>query len=263
MSSASTTINWGDGSSSSGATLTTDSHGNVQVWAGHAYAALQNYHITVNASAGMSAATFHKTAQVHLNAQRGLTISEPAGAQFIATVAEVDRPRMLPILTSPASSLPLAGGTQFAQFTVPGDGATATVTVDWGDGTVSPGIFSSASRGSYVVQASHTYSSAGSYRVISYVVITDASNTVLHVDMIDSTAHVAVSPSSPHVQFSLPQHTQVDSSAILPAGAHYPTPGTSTTSGSTGATTTAGNVGTSSGGILSVSGGTLGEGIYT
>ena len=245
-------VDWGDGTMSPAILHRVGSK--IQVWGGHAYDTLKTYRISIltETSDTLKLAARAK-AKVELNAKRGKTLTVAAGEEFSGAVCAVDRTAGLPRLNTAASSITLPAGSKFAQYTVGDAGGVATFHVDWGDGSVSEATLISQDSGKYKVLGEHAYSAAGSYRVVTYAVINASDNTLLHVDVINSTAHVQAAGERLR-SFALPGHAQVSWSDVLPAGTMLDTSsssGTNMTGGAEGAIVSSGI----NAGILTIGGG--------
>ncbi|HEX3873541.1 MAG TPA: hypothetical protein VHW26_05310 [Solirubrobacteraceae bacterium] len=190
------TVDWGDGSGPSPASVVADPAGGFDANAGHTYADAGTYTTTV-------------------------TITDPGGSQSTAvgqtTVA--DRP-----LHSAGIATNAVAGQAFtanmAVFTDDDAGRPAShyaATVDWGDGSTTPAPSITAdTAGGYEVSATHTYAAAGSFPTT--VTITDPGGSQTTAS---STATVAPAPAPPPAD--TPPPTTPDSPAT-PAPAATPTP---------------------------------------
>jgi hypothetical protein len=159
-------IDWGDGSPADNLTGAVSSVGAVAGF--HAYAQAGRYtaHVTITDDGGATAI-----------AQAGVTVSDVAPA--LSPVSGL-------IATEGASSL-----LNVATFVDPGGSVMAsnfTASIDWGDGTTSPGTVSASASpgGAFTVRALHTYGEEGTWP--AKVTITDAGGAVSSV-----TTPVAVS----------------------------------------------------------------------
>jgi uncharacterized repeat protein (TIGR01451 family) len=153
----SATIDWGDGAATSAGTIS-GSAGSFSVAGTHTYTEEGSYSVTVT-----------------------ITDVDDAGntdtANSTATVA--DAALHAGALTVP-SSISLGTPTN-ASFSFSDDNTGApvsdfTATIDWGDGSNSPGVLS-GSGGSYVASGSHTYAAAGAYTITVTVVDEGGSTT--------------------------------------------------------------------------------------
>lgn len=141
----SATINWGDGSSSSG-TISQTAPGQYSVSGQHTYAEDGSYPVSVqiNDSDGTSTSASSKAsiADASISAN-GLGSSSS------------------PVTTTQKFAGPVA---QLSDQNPDGTAADSMATIDWGDGTSSTGTVTGAG-GSYTVNGSHTYSQDGPYTV--------------------------------------------------------------------------------------------------
>jgi probable HAF family extracellular repeat protein len=142
-------IDWGDGTSSAG-TLVEGGIGAGTVAGAHAYAAAGTYAVTVTV-----------TDQRLLSGTRSSTEGAPAYVNvYVENVAPVVTSVVVP-------ALPVAIGVSAAvsaSFTDANTSDTHTSIIDWGDGTSSAAVVSSAG-GDGTVDAAHSYSAAGVYTV--------------------------------------------------------------------------------------------------
>lgn len=154
----SSTINWGDGTESSGLiTVSTTGGFNISSSAPKVYATLGSYVITV-------------------------TVRNNNGPQGVKngkiTVSDA------PITATPAQPA-IVGKTVFtgvvANFTDANPNSKAgefTATIDWGDATASsPGTLMQNPQGGYAIQGSHTYATSGPY-AISVTIVSSGGSTV-------------------------------------------------------------------------------------
>ena len=152
----SATIDWGDGTTSSG-TISGGS-GSFTVDGSHTYADEGSYTITVTIS----------------------VVSDPSNSATVTDSASIADAALT------AGALTLTGGTEGAGTTNASFGftdgnATATpadfnATIDWGDGTTSPGTVSGGG-GSFTVSGDHQYAEEGPYKVTVSVVDDGGSTT--------------------------------------------------------------------------------------
>jgi hypothetical protein len=173
------TIYWGDGSSSGGA-ITPNNTGGFDISGSHTYAAEGSYNYAV-----------------------GVEDEGGAGNGFNGIVIVTDAP-----LTGSGQSFSVTpngaiGNAAIANFTDPGSSSTESpasysATIDWGDGSTSSGIVSSASgaqpaggggsgSGTFSVNASHTYSTYGVWTV--HTTVTDPGGS-----SIELTSQIQVPP---------------------------------------------------------------------
>jgi hypothetical protein len=148
----SATIDWGDGVTDTGTTITWNSSTqSFVVTGGHAYAEEGTYIVTVTVSHGLAATgSSAGTATVNVSDVQltNLTLSSLSGATEGANLA----------------------GTTIATFVDPAGVEAAsdyTATISWGDGTTSLGMIALPSAGNVVsvTAPSHTYSEEGTYAV--------------------------------------------------------------------------------------------------
>jgi uncharacterized protein (TIGR03118 family) len=151
------TINWGDGGATSTGAILTAPGGVFIVSGTHLYAnpaAGETVKITVTDIDGSQTtvlATVH-VASTHFTAA-GATITATEGAPFAGAVATCNDTSANP--------------------------ADYAATIQWGDGTSSPGTIAAAPTGGFFVEGSHTFASAGNESMT--VVVTNASADVLTV----------------------------------------------------------------------------------
>jgi uncharacterized repeat protein (TIGR01451 family) len=170
------TIQWGDGSTSSG-TLTPHSSGGFDVSGSHTYAQVGNKQISVSVhdAGGATASVISnvKVADAALTASSAGTIRPVEGAGFSVLVATF------------SDANPESSATDF------------TASIDWGDGTSSSGTVSSGPNSGFDVMGSHTYTQEGARQVVvavldrggssasatSAVIVTDAALTATGVTL--------------------------------------------------------------------------------
>jgi hypothetical protein len=148
------TINWGDGTQSSGTVV--GSNGTFQVQGTHTYA-----QDSLDQSGGVYTVT--------------VTVSDSSGDTLTSSSAvTVLRPPMVIEsggVETPANSLVLSN-VQVAAFTVPDttDGASEfSATIEWGDNSSSSGSIVEVSPGLFEVFGSHTYAMEDDYTITVYV----------------------------------------------------------------------------------------------
>ncbi len=144
----SATINWGDGTTSPGTVSASSTPGSFLVAGSHTYATAGSYTVSVQATDPHGTkATGSNTATVtapNIGPQNLVVqaITATAGQAFsnqsVGTFTDSD---------------PNAKPSDFA------------ATIGWGDGSTSNGIIASLGSGNYIILASHTYTSGGSYPV--------------------------------------------------------------------------------------------------
>jgi len=151
------TINWGDGSTSTG-TVSANESGGFAVSGSHTYAEEGTFAVTVTiADAGGSNATSAGSASVAdaaLSAS-GLAIAGIEGKSFSGNVAT------------------------FADGDPNGAVSDYTATINWGDGSTSAGTVTAAGSGGFTVAGSHTYAEEGGYTV--GIVVMDAGGSTASI----------------------------------------------------------------------------------
>jgi len=140
------TIGWGDGTTSAG-TVAAANGGGFTVGAAHMYAEEGAYTV-------------------------GVTVMDDGGSTTAAsgTATVADAPLTATAAVPAVTSSSFSGAT--ASFTDANPAGTAgdfTATIDWGDGTSSPGDVSASGAG-FVVRGSHTYAQTGSFTVATSIV---------------------------------------------------------------------------------------------
>jgi RHS repeat-associated protein len=138
------TINWGDGTSSAGQIA--PQAGGYTVTGSHTYSGDGSYTATVQVQdIGGSVALTAKDvtiAEANLTVQASAIIAlggVPTGSVVVGTLTDAN---------------PLALASDF------------TATVEWGDGTASPGTVQANDDGTFAVRGSHTYAATGSYALL-------------------------------------------------------------------------------------------------
>lgn len=139
----SATINWGDGTSSTGQIGAPNSDGFRQVSGVHIYASGGNYQITVTVTDEADGYAVSSTADASVTytvTAQGTNFSATVGQNFSGNVAE---------------------------FTDGDPQANLSAVINWGDGTSSTSgqISGPSASGVYEVSGSHTYASSGDYQV--------------------------------------------------------------------------------------------------
>jgi hypothetical protein len=154
------TIDWGDGTTDTG--TISGSNGSFTVTtAGHNYADEGNDTITT---------TVTRTAD---NQQVAMTGQATVGEADSFTVTGDN------IGGNPGQELSSVQVATFTDSTYPGNlPSDFTALVDWGDGTTSAGTISETAQGSYTVDGSHSYTTAGDY-TLAVTVLDDAPGTAV------------------------------------------------------------------------------------
>jgi len=157
------TINWGDGTSSSGR-LVPQSSGWFDVYGDHLYAKLGTYNVQiaihdVGGSTGSASSTL--TVQDAIWVASPSLLFETQGQTFTATVA------------------------MFSYGNPTAASGIFTAAINWGDGTTSAGTIQPDGHGSFTVVGNHTYAQVGTYTV--HVGLKDIYGSSLAVD---TTAYV-------------------------------------------------------------------------
>ena len=147
LSDYSATVNWGDGTFSTGVISLNPATGVFSVSGGHTYASAGSYTVSVGVN--------HDAAPAAL-ATSSVAVADPAllvtgGFSFAAIEGSVAGSQVLGTFTDPAGAEPLSH---------------YTATIDWGDGSTSVGMISlNASTGVFTVLGGHLYAQAGSFPV--------------------------------------------------------------------------------------------------
>jgi hypothetical protein len=161
------TVDWGDGTAASTATVTANGAGGFSVSGAHTYAEEGAYTTTVTiADDGGSTAQASVGATVTdaaLTANGGLTLSGTEGAALTGTVATF------------TDANPIATASDF------------TATINWGDGSTSSATVSANIAGGFSVSGTHAYAEEGAYATA--VSISDVGGSTVQAD---STATVTV-----------------------------------------------------------------------
>jgi PKD repeat protein len=151
----STTIDWGDGTSSAG-TVTQTGTGRFSVSGGHTYADEGSYQVSVHVvDDGGSQATVGVSVRI---ADAGLTAT---GTTIVGLVNEP----LSPTVATFTDANPLATTADFST----GGGST---TIDWGDGTSSTGTVTQTGTGQFSVSGGHTYAGLG-HHVVTVTIVDD------------------------------------------------------------------------------------------
>ena len=183
-------VSWGDGTQSAG-TVQAAPAGGFQVVAGHTYARVRSFPVSV---------TIH-----HLD-----RTGAPTGASATAASQAQVRDAVLTGAANPITAVigvPFAG--PVASFGDPNPFAAAgdfSATIAWGDGVTSVGTVV-ASPGGFLITGSHTFGSSGQIPVVVHVADSQGSTTTIQ-------ALAAVSPAPP------PPRTTVTLSPASPTGNH-------------------------------------------
>ena len=147
VSSFTATIDWGDGSAATPATITSPSSGTYNVIGSHTYADEGTFSVVVVITDSTDATN--------------------ATANSTASIAEGDFGVLLPITFS--VMLGAAYNGPVGSFTDPGNPLQVvsdfTATIDWGDGATTAGTLSGSTGGPFTISGSHTYSAAGVFPV--------------------------------------------------------------------------------------------------
>lgn len=194
--------------SSSGMLYAVDANTGQSVW-------------STNVGAGILAPDEHNAVlTTGLGAGEGLLVV-PAGTQVSAFYAP-------PNLKVSGSSVSATEGRPFsgavATFTdTSGNGASASASIAWGDGTTSAGTVSSNGAGGFVVTGSHAYSDEGSFSTT--VTVTDPSNVSASATAAATVADAALTSSGGPARsvaagsaFTAQLATFADGNANCPAG---------------------------------------------
>ena len=166
-------INWGDGTSTTNGSLTSNGSGGFNITGTHTYP-----------TAGVRQATivaFDKT-----------TPSPPV-VTATATASVVD-PSFSPTGTTfnATETQAFSGAVgSFTDPTGPGVANDYVANIDWGDGSTSAGTVSLASGTTFGVAGSHTYTSVGSFSVTAAISELNSATTSALIGNVDSTATVA------------------------------------------------------------------------
>jgi hypothetical protein len=151
----SASVNWGDGTSSSRATLKKSSDGQISIYGTHKYAKTGTYHIDITVLRGpiidpphpvpqfiIFLGNIKTTAKIKADDDGGVSLTETATQKFTAKVGSFDFSTL---------DIVLAG-----------------TTIDWGDGHTSAGTLGHTGTlldGEYNVIGTHTYAKTGTYKV--------------------------------------------------------------------------------------------------
>src|SRR5207249_4711376 len=140
-------IDWGDGTSTAGTVSGAAGSFTVTGWRTYADEMTGTYSVMVT--------------EVDANFTSG-----PVGNSV--TVAEGDFGSLLPATITPTEGTPFTGAV--ASFTDEGNPSQVagdfTSTIDWGDGTTTPGTVSGSTGGPFTISGTHTYTDEGTFSVI-------------------------------------------------------------------------------------------------
>ena len=141
------TITWGDGASTTGL-VTGPTGGHFTVFGSHQYAEEGSYPVKVS-------------------------VLDDGGASTSATgnTTVADAPLAASCATPTVSTASFSGST--ATFTDANPGGTVadfTATIDWGDGSTSPGVVTGPVGGPFTVSGTHTYATLGSHTITTSIV---------------------------------------------------------------------------------------------
>ncbi len=158
------TINWGDGTTTNG--TITGSEGSFTVSGDHTYSAPGSYAVTVMTSA----------------------VANPTNTTTTIDQATI-RGKISAIGATPITgAAPTTISGEVAEFTVADPTATAasyTATIDWGDGTTTAGTVT-GSAGRFAVSGDHTYASPGTYTIrVTISDVHDPSNSTVATNTAD------------------------------------------------------------------------------
>ncbi len=172
----SASVDWGDGSPASVGTITADGGGSFHVTAGHAYASPGTYLFTV-------------------------TITEPGdqtAASGSAGVADA------PLTATGGAPLHIVLGTPVqgtvATFTDADPGGTPagySATIDWGDGSSSPGTVVADPDGGFAVSGAHAYGATGTFTLAIAITDNNGGSTAYATDSVDVAAPPPPPPPPP------------------------------------------------------------------
>jgi hypothetical protein len=235
------TINWGDGTSSTG-TVAADGVGGFSVTGTHTYAedGSNPVIVTINDAGGQSASTTGTA-----------TVADAALVAAPATVSFTEFANPVPAVV--------------ATFTDANPNATAsdfTATVDWGDGTSSDAAVAANGAGGFNVVGQNQYTEEGQYTV--GVTITDADGSTAHVSSTATVADAALAAAP--VSLSATEGAAINATVAtftevvpfqLPTTVHKvapPTVYTATIDWGDGTTATAGTVTPNRNGVFHVNG---------
>jgi hypothetical protein len=165
------TINWGDGTTSTG-TIVADANGGFDVTGSHTYRSRFD---------GGNGPESSSSAEPYLISVTIQNTSNHGVAQAISLASVTASP---PALVATGANISPTAGTSFsgtmATFTDSDSTGTASfqALIAWGDGRISTGTVTANANGSYSVSGTHTYSSAGTYRILVRIVDADGNSTI-------------------------------------------------------------------------------------
>jgi uncharacterized repeat protein (TIGR01451 family) len=136
-------INWGDGTTTPASTITGPAAGVFTVTGGHTYAEDGLYTLTVTVTDSVDATTVPRSIQINVG-ESVLTMSA-LGPFSVAEGTAFNG--ALATFSDPGSTDPVA---------------SFTATIDWGDGTTTPGTIT-GSNGAYSISGAHTYADERSF----------------------------------------------------------------------------------------------------
>jgi hypothetical protein len=174
------TINWGDGTTSTG-TIVANSSGGFNVVGTHTYGDGDDSHSGYEPSGRFFLGGDHSGPFPFLVSVT-ITDSTTAAATTVLSLANVTTAP--PSLVASSVNLNASAGTAFtgtvATFTDT-DGAPASsyrATIAWGDGTVTDGTITANGAGGFLVGGTHTYQEDSIYRVLVHIHDTDGNSAV-------------------------------------------------------------------------------------
>ncbi|MEP6819417.1 MAG: FG-GAP-like repeat-containing protein [bacterium] len=171
------TVDWGDPTVPTGATVSANGSGAFNVNGTHTYAKEGTYHFVVriaDMSGNFASATGTATVADAPLTATGKTISAVRGAAFTGVVAN------------------------FIDADPTGNVAEFSANIGWGDGANSVGTISNDGSGGFNISGSHTYTSSGSFPIV--VMIQDVGGS-------SATANGTANVSAPAIQFSLSNYS--------------------------------------------------------
>ena len=142
-------IDWGDGTSSSGGTVSGPTGGPFTVTGTHTYTEEGSYPLTVSV----------------LDDGGATTTLTGAATVTDAALTATGNPNLLS--TNPVTNLPVA---TFTDANPGGTIADFTASIDWGDGATSAGTVSGPTGGPFTVTGTHTYATLGPKTITVYIV---------------------------------------------------------------------------------------------